>query len=146
MPSCADVAGSPKLAEIPARHYLSRSSLLTHTVRLVLLITTKHALELLLVVVVDVRVSCRRASRSSFVAAEGQRLYRSAEALARCEMRAPAHRAAFPNKGSDGFTVGDKRLLRQLKEEKTSRRVAQKKARFVRDSASRKILASVSTC
>lgn len=64
-PSYADMIGSPKLAEIPTQHHLCRSSPLTHTVRLVLLITTKHALEMLLVAVVDVRVSCRRASRSS---------------------------------------------------------------------------------
>jgi hypothetical protein len=59
--------GSPKLAEVPAQHHLFRSSFLTHTVRLVLLITKMHALETLLVAVVDVRVSCHRASRSSWL-------------------------------------------------------------------------------
>jgi hypothetical protein len=75
MPSCTDMIGSLKLVEIPARRHLFRSSFLTHTARLVLLIIRKHALEMLLVAVVDVRMSwSRRASRSSFVAAEGQRL------------------------------------------------------------------------
>ena len=65
MPSCADTIGSLKIAEIHAQHHMCCLSPLTHTAKLVLLITTEQALKMLLVAVAGVRVSCRRASRSA---------------------------------------------------------------------------------
>jgi hypothetical protein len=59
MPSSTDMIGSRKLVEIPAQHRLCRSSPLLYTAGLVLLLTTKHALEMLLYVVMYGRVSRR---------------------------------------------------------------------------------------
>jgi hypothetical protein len=63
MPNCADMISSLKLTGIHAQCHLFCLSLLIHTAKLLLLVVRKHALEMLLVAVVDVRVSCRRADR-----------------------------------------------------------------------------------